>query len=90
MITAGSQIDAAFSAFGTSAMAAAALGNTVSDVAGIKAGGFIEMAAAKLGLPDPRQANEQLEIFVTKRTVDDSYHKLVLQCQPLNVATHCS
>ena len=45
MITAGSQIDAAFSAFGISAMAAAGLGNTVSDVAGIKAGGFIEMAA---------------------------------------------
>ena len=68
MITAGSQIDAAFSAFGISAMAAAALGNTVSDVAGIKAGGFIEMVSAKLGLPDPMLTTEQLKTSAVKRT----------------------
>lgn len=38
-------------AMGISTMAAAALGNTISDVAGVGLGGFIESMATKLGLP---------------------------------------
>lgn len=38
-------------AMGISTMAAAALGNTISDVAGVGLGGFIETMATKLGLP---------------------------------------
>lgn len=38
-------------AMGISTMAAAALGNTISDVAGVGLGGFIESMAQRLGLP---------------------------------------
>lgn len=38
-------------AMGISTMAAAALGNTISDIAGVGLGGFIETMATKLGLP---------------------------------------
>ena len=67
MICSGSQIDAAFSSFGLSALAAAALGNLISDVAGIQAGGMIEAAAAKLGLPDPKLNLAQLKAPIVKR-----------------------
>jgi hypothetical protein len=67
MIVAGSQIDAYFSTIGLSALAAAALGNTVSDVAGIKAGGFIEAVAAKMGLPDPGLTIEQIKSTTVKK-----------------------
>lgn len=39
---------------GISTMAAAALGNTISDVAGVGLGGFIESMATKLGLPQAK------------------------------------
>ena len=38
-------------ALGISTMAAAALGNTISDVAGVGLGGIIESVATRLGLP---------------------------------------
>lgn len=38
-------------AMGLSTMAAAALGNTVSDMAGVGLGGIIESLATKMGLP---------------------------------------
>lgn len=38
-------------AMGISTMAAAALGNTISDVAGVGLGGVIENLATRLGLP---------------------------------------
>lgn len=41
-------------AMGISTMAAAALGNTISDVSGVGLGGFIESMATKLGLPPSR------------------------------------
>lgn len=41
-------------AMGISTMAAAALGNTISDVAGVGLGGFIESMATKLGLPQAK------------------------------------
>ena len=49
MICAGSEIEMYFGAsLGISAMAAAALGNTISDMAGIQAGGIIESASSKV------------------------------------------
>jgi Ca2+-binding EF-hand superfamily protein len=45
---------------GLSALACAALGNTISDVAGIKAGGVVETIAEKCGLPDSGLSVEQL------------------------------
>eukprot|EP00808_Paulinella_micropora_P021195 g36357.t1 len=60
MIVAGVQIDNHFSALGVSSMAAAALGNTVSDIAGIQAGGMISALAARMGLPDPKLEPHQL------------------------------
>jgi hypothetical protein len=49
MIMAGNEIEIYFGAsFGISALAAAALGNTISDMAGIQAGGLIESASAKV------------------------------------------
>lgn len=41
-------------AMGISTMAAAALGNTISDVAGVGLGGFIESMATTLGLPQAK------------------------------------
>lgn len=53
MLTAGDQIDAVFGAtLGLSALAAAGLGNLVSDVAGIQAGSVIERVARRMGLPE--------------------------------------
>ena len=66
MLLAGNEIDNAFSAFGISALACAALGNTVSDVAGIKAGGVIERVASKMGLPDPGLTMQQLKSETVK------------------------
>lgn len=52
MSQAGEYIDMTVGiAMGISTMAAAALGNTISDVAGVGLGGFIESVATKLGLP---------------------------------------
>lgn len=49
MILAGNEIEVYFGAsLGISAMAAAALGNTISDMAGIQAGGIIESASTKV------------------------------------------
>ena len=81
MIMAGSQIDAYFSTIGLSAMAAAALGNTVSDVAGIKAGGLIEAIAEKMGLPDPQLTIEQIKSATVKRiTLISSAVGIVIGC----------
>ena len=60
MTIAGDQIDAALGVtFGLSAMMCAGLGNLLSDVIGIGAGGMIENAAAKLGMPDPKLSAAQ-------------------------------
>lgn len=67
MIIAGDYIDATFGAkLGISAMAAAGLGNLVSDTVGIGASGYIEAAADRMGLPDAKLSKAQLELPMTK------------------------
>ncbi|GAB5358776.1 hypothetical protein AAMO2058_000487700 [Amorphochlora amoebiformis] len=61
MITAGEMIDVKLGdTFHLTTLAAAGLGNLLSDVAGIGLGGVIEEGATKLGLPDPRMSIQQL------------------------------
>jgi len=52
--------------FSFSTMAAAAIGNTISDAAGIFSGGFVEHLATKLGVEEPLLTREQRQLFVTK------------------------
>lgn len=67
MIIAGEHIDLSLGlAFGLSTMAAAGLGNTISDVAGISVGKYIEGALDKLGLPDAKLSKEQLTSSVVQ------------------------
>eukprot|EP01094_Clydonella_sp_ATCC50884_P004544 TRINITY_DN13574_c0_g1_i1.p1 TRINITY_DN13574_c0_g1~~TRINITY_DN13574_c0_g1_i1.p1 ORF type:complete len:525 (+),score=105.27 TRINITY_DN13574_c0_g1_i1:143-1576(+) len=67
MIMAGNTIESSIGVtLGLSTMAAAALGNTVSDVAGIGLGNTIEAAAGKLGLPNPNLSTEQGKHWLTK------------------------
>ena len=68
MITAGDQIDAVFGAtLSLSSMAAAGLGNLVSDVIGIQASSVIEQYTAYLGLPAPGLTAAQLDGAAAKR-----------------------
>ncbi|CAM9561884.1 unnamed protein product [Hapterophycus canaliculatus] len=53
-------------AMGISTMAAAALGNTISDVCGVGLGGFIETMATKLGLPPSRLSRAQMLLQTTR------------------------
>jgi len=54
MIVAGDYIDSTLGvAFNISVLAAAGLGNTLSDVVGIFFGGYIELVADRMGLPKP-------------------------------------
>lgn len=60
MLTVGDAIDSTFGvALGFSTLAAAGMGQMVSDSVGISLQGFIERFADKLGLPDPRLSLEQ-------------------------------
>lgn len=64
MILAGDFIDFKLgAAFGITTMAAAAIGNTISDVVGIWGSGFIEHMASLLGLPDHGITNVQEKKF---------------------------
>lgn len=45
-------------------MAAAGLGNLISDVCGIGAGSYIEAVSGRLGLPDPHLSKAQVCAFV--------------------------
>ena len=63
MIIAGESIDASIGAsLAISTMAAAALGNTLSDVFGIGSAWYVEHWAAKLGVSPPALSLEQLEL----------------------------
>jgi len=67
MIIWGDMIDGTFCVtFGFSTMAAAALGNTMSDVAGVFSGGWVESTARKCGIDVPRLTREQLDSKVVK------------------------
>jgi len=60
MILVGDYIDNTIGIyFHISILAAAALGNTCSDLAGIFFGGYVEYMADKFGLPQPRMTPEQ-------------------------------
>lgn len=62
MILSGAEIEAFFGlSLGLSAMAAAGLGNTLSDIIGIQAGGVIEAMSDKMGMKDPNLTKEQLK-----------------------------
>lgn len=67
MILFGELIDASLCvAFNFSTMAAAAIGNTISDTAGIFSGGAVEELAKKFGVEEPRFDNRQKNLPVTK------------------------
>ncbi|XP_047528357.1 uncharacterized protein LOC125065011 [Vanessa atalanta] len=68
MIIAGDSIESSMSAYITlSTMAAAALGNTFSDVIGIGSSYYVERAAALLGLGAPALSPVQLDMPVSRR-----------------------
>jgi len=63
MIVAGEYIDASIGAtLSISTMAAAALGNTLSDVFGVGSAWYVEHWAAKLGISPPALSIEQLDL----------------------------
>lgn len=67
MIVAGEYIDLTVGvAFGISTMAAAALGNTISDLAGVGLGGAIEGLATRLGLPPSNLSRAQMLLRRTR------------------------
>lgn len=62
MIVAGEYIDASIGAsLAISTMAAAALGNTLSDVFGVGSAWYVETSARRLGMNPPNLSEEQLE-----------------------------
>jgi len=64
MIVAGNQIESHFGImFNCSVMFCAALGNTLSDAAGIFAGGWIEYAATRMGVPVPDLTRQEEDTF---------------------------
>jgi len=67
MIVAGEYIDITIGqAFGISTMAAAALGNMVSDMAGIGLAGYVEVLASGLGIEEPHLTGQQLMMKSTR------------------------
>jgi len=71
MIVAGEYIDLQLGmTLGISTMAAAALGNTISDVCGIGSAWYVEMWAAKLGAEPPKLSPTQLELPSCKAAVN--------------------
>mmetsp|Transcript_16025 Transcript_16025/g.26883 ORF Transcript_16025/g.26883 Transcript_16025/m.26883 type:complete len:356 (+) Transcript_16025:83-1150(+) len=82
MIVSGNEIESYFGvSLGISAMAAAGLGNTLSDIVGIQAGGMIEAMSDKLGIEDPELTVEQLKSKTVKMlTVLASMLGITLGC----------
>ncbi|KAL3869844.1 hypothetical protein ACJMK2_042476 [Sinanodonta woodiana] len=67
MIIAGEYIESTFGLyFGISTMAAAALGNWVSDVAGIGSAHYVEVLASKFGLKSPSLSAAQVDMKQTR------------------------
>ncbi|KAA8591263.1 hypothetical protein FQN60_002206, partial [Etheostoma spectabile] len=67
MIAAGTQIELSIGVtLGISTMAAAALGNLVSDLAGLGLAGYVEALASKLGMQGPDLTPEQMHMWQTK------------------------
>ncbi|XP_062384911.1 transmembrane protein 65 isoform X1 [Sardina pilchardus] len=67
MISAGTQIELSLGVvFGISTMAAAALGNLVSDLAGLGLAGYVEALAARLGMQIPELTPKQADMWQTR------------------------
>ncbi|XP_047460705.1 transmembrane protein 65 [Mugil cephalus] len=67
MIAAGTQIELSIGVtLGISTMAAAALGNLVSDLAGLGLAGYVEALASKLGMQVPDLTPKQVDMWQTK------------------------
>lgn len=67
MLTAGDWIEGGLgSTLHLSTLAAAALGNTVSDVAGLGLGGIIENVSSRFGLPPPQLSTDQYNLPITR------------------------
>ena len=68
MISAGDYIDSTIGvSLGISTMAAAAIGNMVSDMAGIGLAGYVEILAQRFGIVEPKLTAQQLTLGSTKR-----------------------
>ncbi|XP_051526742.1 transmembrane protein 65-like isoform X2 [Myxocyprinus asiaticus] len=69
MIAAGTQIELSIGiTFGISTMAAAALGNLVSDLAGLGLAGYVEALAVRLGMQIPDLTAKQVDMWQTRVT----------------------
>ncbi|XP_072226447.1 transmembrane protein 65 [Leuresthes tenuis] len=67
MIAAGTQIELSIGVtLGISTMAAAALGNLVSDLAGLGLAGYVEALASRLGMQVPDLTPKQVDMWQTK------------------------
>ncbi|XP_066121810.1 transmembrane protein 65 isoform X2 [Saccopteryx bilineata] len=67
MIVAGTHIEMSIGIiFGISTMAAAALGNLVSDLAGLGLAGYVEALASRLGLSIPDLTPKQVDMWQTR------------------------
>ncbi|XP_027701280.1 transmembrane protein 65-like isoform X2 [Vombatus ursinus] len=67
MIVAGTQIELSIGIIlGISTMAAAALGNLVSDLAGLGLAGYVEALASRLGLSIPDLTPKQVDMWQTR------------------------
>ncbi|XP_058474849.1 transmembrane protein 65 [Solea solea] len=67
MIAAGTQIELSIGVtLGISTMAAAALGNLVSDLAGLGLAGYVEALASKLGMQGPDLTPKQADMWQTR------------------------
>ncbi|XP_059366134.1 transmembrane protein 65-like [Carassius carassius] len=69
MIAAGTQIELSIGlTLGISTMAAAALGNLVSDLAGLGLAGYVEALAARFGMQIPDLTPKQVDMWQTRVT----------------------
>lgn len=67
MIAAGTQIELSIGVtLGISTMAAAAMGNLVSDLAGLGLAGYVEVLASKLGMQVPDLTPKQADMWQTR------------------------
>ncbi|MED6283271.1 Transmembrane protein 65, partial [Characodon lateralis] len=67
MIAAGTQIELSIGVtLGISTMAAAALGNLVSDLAGLGLAGYVEALASRLGMQVPDLTPKQADMWQTR------------------------
>ncbi|XP_061616282.1 transmembrane protein 65 [Phyllopteryx taeniolatus] len=67
MISAGTQIELSIGVtLGISTMAAAALGNLISDLAGLGLAGYVEALASKLGMQVPDLTPKQADMWQTR------------------------